>query len=392
IYIIIGIENNLVYENPNTVHLFDYPNIGNTYLECIVYNFLELSYNTLNERDLSFDNSIFKIVNQESSEKKERYLIQRTSINEITRKSAISMMQSVELFSRYEGNPDLLALSKLFYTCNAVVSLNYEGKSCDGEILFLNRKDINVLLKPNHKLAGFRVYLVFEKPIKISNLRQLRKLLEASGQEIKIVSDSEFLFGLVSLDDSVNFHQLRSIYRVKFSKQSQWELYDRINQKIMIVEHGIPSLPKPNTNTNDLNVALNNIFQNIDEQQKSNLSELLKNLVDTKHGATLVITDQAQLEADRLGSSCIATVPRELEVSTIKSISSIDGAILVDLDAQCYAIGVILDGLSNNNTDNNEDPARGSRYNSAIRYINTTENKTIVAVISVDGMVNILTK
>ncbi|HRK60878.1 MAG TPA: diadenylate cyclase, partial [Candidatus Kapabacteria bacterium] len=180
--------------------------------------------------------------------------------------------------------------------------------------------------------------------------------------------------------------------RVKFSKQSQWELYDRINQKIMIVEHGIPSLPKPNTNTNDLNVALNNIFQNIDEQQEQKLGKLLSNLVNTKHGATLVITDQAQLEADRLGSSCIATVPRELEVSTITSISSIDGAILVDLDAQCYAIGVILDGLSNNNTDNNEDPARGSRYNSAIRYINTTENKTIVAVISVDGMVNILTK
>ncbi|MBK7987837.1 MAG: DNA integrity scanning protein DisA nucleotide-binding domain protein [Ignavibacteria bacterium] len=392
IYIILGVNKNLIFDSLNTVFFFDYPSIGYNYVECVVNKFLELSYETLNERDLSFDNSIFKPIKPKNSGENYEYLIHRNSVNEITRKSAISMMQSVELFSRYEGNPDLLALSKLFYTCNAVVSLNYEGKSCDGEILFLNRKDINVLLKPNHKLAGFRVYLVFEKPIKISNLRQLRKLLEASGQEIKIVSDSEFLFGLVSLDDSVNFHQLRSIYRVKFSKQSQWELYDRINQKIMIVEHGIPSLPKPNTNTNDLNVALNNIFQNIDEQQEQKLGKLLSNLVNTKHGATLVITDQAQLEADRLGSSCIATVPRELEVSTITSISSIDGAILVDLDAQCYAIGVILDGLSNNNTDNNEDPARGSRYNSAIRYINTTENKTIVAVISVDGMVNILTK
>lgn len=403
VYTIIGINSQVEFYDFNTINFFYYPIISNTYSESVINRFLQISYQTLKDPSLEFNNSIYKpiIDNQNSNNIQHiettigEHLIFGKSINEVKRECAISFMESIAFFSSYERNPDRLSLGRLYYICNEVASLHYEGKSCEGEIVFLNKNDIyEKISDTSSKQNKFTNYIriLFNQNSQISNVRQLRKLLESTNDKVQLVSDSYVLLGLFSIpEEELNENTLRIAYKVKFCKQAKWEVY-RFNDLVMVVEHGIPSLPKPNTNTNDLNVALNNIFQNIDEQQEQKLGKLLSNLVNTKHGATLVITDQAQLEADRLGSSCIATVPRELEASTITSISSIDGAILVDLDAQCYAIGVILDGLSNNNTDNNEDLARGSRYNSAIRYINTTENKTIVAVISVDGMVNILTK
>ncbi|MEX1104323.1 MAG: diadenylate cyclase, partial [Dehalococcoidia bacterium] len=63
----------------------------------------------------------------------------------------------------------------------------------------------------------------------------------------------------------------------------------------------------------------------------------------------------------------------------------VDGAVLIDPTGVCHAFGVILDGA----TDRGGDPARGSRYNSAVRYQATAGRApTVVFVTSEDGDVS----
>ena len=57
---------------------------------------------------------------------------------------------------------------------------------------------------------------------------------------------------------------------------------------------------------------------------------------------------------------------------------------MLDVTGTCYAIGVILDGIATAK-GNSE---RGSRYNSAIRYVENNGN-CVAIIISEDGMVNL---
>jgi hypothetical protein len=65
----------------------------------------------------------------------------------------------------------------------------------------------------------------------------------------------------------------------------------------------------------------------------------------------------------------------------------IDGALLVDPNGDCHAIGVILDGTASSHGN----PGRGARYNSAVRYVESAFDRgiqTLAIVVSADGGVN----
>ena len=62
---------------------------------------------------------------------------------------------------------------------------------------------------------------------------------------------------------------------------------------------------------------------------------------------------------------------------------------MLDQDLCCHGFGVILDGVS----VQNQDSARGSRYNSSLRYyayIKERFEKTLIIVASDDGMVDFI--
>jgi DNA integrity scanning protein DisA with diadenylate cyclase activity len=68
---------------------------------------------------------------------------------------------------------------------------------------------------------------------------------------------------------------------------------------------------------------------------------------------------------------------------------AIDGAVLIDPSGQCHGIGAILDGQAAESWD----ASRGSRYNSALRYVSTRQregHRCLAVVISEDGMINLL--
>ena len=81
----------------------------------------------------------------------------------------------------------------------------------------------------------------------------------------------------------------------------------------------------------------------------------------------------------------MAVEPFALTPELIKLVTTIDGAVLVDLGGTCHAIGVILDGLASDKCTS----ARGARYNSGVRYAYQQPDRVVV-VKSEDGMVDVL--
>jgi DNA integrity scanning protein DisA with diadenylate cyclase activity len=61
--------------------------------------------------------------------------------------------------------------------------------------------------------------------------------------------------------------------------------------------------------------------------------------------------------------------------------------VLIDPHGTCYAIGAILDGLATEKGDS----SRGSRYNSALRYVESSDYPCLAVVVSEDGLVDVIT-
>jgi hypothetical protein len=66
-------------------------------------------------------------------------------------------------------------------------------------------------------------------------------------------------------------------------------------------------------------------------------------------------------------------------------VTAIDGAVMIDPSATCYAIGVILDGVASQKGN----AARGARYNSAIRYVDGRDG-FLAIVVSEDGSIDLI--
>ncbi len=112
-----------------------------------------------------------------------------------------------------------------------------------------------------------------------------------------------------------------------------------------------------------------------------------------KHGTIIIISKNAMSETNRLKSQSFRVEPTEITPVVVKEITSIDGAVLIDTECNCYGIGVILDGMATNSGDT----SRGARYNSAIRYVETIKNREnfsdcLAIVISEDGYVDLISK
>ena len=63
-----------------------------------------------------------------------------------------------------------------------------------------------------------------------------------------------------------------------------------------------------------------------------------------KHGALLVISGDAKGEAERLNNQSARIKAANLDESLVGSVTSIVGAVLLDIAGTCYTIGVMLDG------------------------------------------------
>ena len=306
----------------------------------------------------------------------------------------------------YAANDSYENLYILFESCNIISSMRYEGEEGIGKIL---------IAKPNHH--NIEMIVTLESPIQINEYRAVRKLLEMSSDDINLVCDSNYVRGLGKLLTTYN-EQEENLFTINFTEHYTWEFL-HANNLMMRVVYGQPELPKTLIDAQKLCTDLKRIFDNdkqvmifvlyllvqkalyrlvslllqdyrfcrtITQQEIERLLHIVREATKQKHGTMVVVSSGAKEEAERLKNQSTKIAPISLTPKIIKTISAIDGAILISPDSTCYSIGVILDGLATKKGN----PARGARYNSAIRYIETSKYNCVAIVVSEDGSVDLV--
>lgn len=263
-----------------------------------------------------------------------------------------------------------------------ISSLEYEKKSCRGKIVFeknLNNNNYSNLIK-------------FEKPINFTktNNRIVRKLLELCGDNGCLLIDTSVAKVVGVLYRTNENEYLQDKFVLEFLGHLHWRL--RYNEMIAVeFMHGNYYITDDLNPQNNFKAILESKFPNIGKDEIENATKLISIAQEQTKGTMLVISENAFQEANRLCSKNrgIKVEPfyiLEENVDKLLSISSIDGAIMLDKNLMCQAIGVILDGPACDG-----EISRGARYNSALTYIKWKDQLNAWAiVVSEDGMVSII--
>jgi DNA integrity scanning protein DisA with diadenylate cyclase activity len=128
------------------------------------------------------------------------------------------------------------------------------------------------------------------------------------------------------------------------------------------------------------------MFGDFCEERYHRLWGLISMAARQLRGTNVLISTQAAAEAERLGSQCTRIRPTLLTPMLMERVTSIDGTVIIDTDGVCHAIGAILDGPAARRGDR----TRGGRYNSAVMYLDSTPFRSIIVVVSQNGMVDLV--
>jgi hypothetical protein len=260
----------------------------------------------------------------------------------------------------------------LFEACNNISLTSYEGNVGIGRIL---------VSRPGH--PNVIPTLKFVKPIKMSEKRAIRKLLELTSHSTCLLCDGTAVYGLGMLTGNYD-HSKEDLFTLDFAGHYSWELA-HANQVLMRVDYRDPRIPRPKIDQDKFQSNVSRIFPSIGNNSTLHLWDLAQAASDQKHGTLVVVTSNAKNEAERLQQQSTLIEPVRLDSEVMKVITAIDGAVLIDPEAKCYAIGVILDGLATHKGT----ASRGARYNSAIRYVEGKE-ECLAIIVSADGSIDII--
>lgn len=266
---------------------------------------------------------------------------------------------------------DVHGLHGLFDACNAISTLKYEGKEGVGRL---------VLARPEHQ--ALRIDLKLLSPVSLRDYGAVRKLLQLATGNQCLLCDSAAVYGVGTVLDSYNPND-ENLFVIRFTKNFMWDL-SHAGNPLMYMRYGEPHARIAGFPSFQFRRDLPRVFASITTEQSERLNELAGAVASQPHGAMLVVSSAAADEASRLANQATCLRPFPLTEAVISRTTSIDGAVLVDLDGTCHAIGVILDGQAHRHCT----PSRGARYNSAVRYA-YGRTDCMVVVKSEDGMVNL---
>jgi hypothetical protein len=259
------------------------------------------------------------------------------------------------------------AMHGLFGRITAISSLRYEKAASVGRIL-LGRKDHPSIAKK----------ISFAAPTPLSASRSARKLLELASDDLPLHCDTERIYGLAE-EHGYNPDD-EDLFEVDILGHHHWELRHS-GHTFMKVQYGAPSLPKLPFSEEKFRRDLPRIFREITPFDIDNLTSLVKIAEKESHGTLLVITEAAATQAGRLAAQGTPVSACPLTPEILRHLTSIDGAIVLTPTGVCYAIGTILDGKATQHGD----PGRGARFNSAIRYYESSDAPCVIVVVSSDG-------
>ncbi|MCU4722017.1 DNA integrity scanning protein DisA nucleotide-binding domain protein [Bacillus thuringiensis] len=321
--------------------------INTSFFEATVFEFLSSCIEVLNIPDIG-----------------EGLRVLRRASQEFIKSGAETFLNS--LLFQYKGQ------SGLYESFNLISSQYYEGAEANGGII-IGDKNTDALNQ----------VIEFKEPINLSHHRAIRKLLEMTNEKTYLLADGEKVYGLGHIKEYDP--ALEEIFIIKFQKHFLWQLV-HANQVLMEVEYRHPRIPKDKINRESFADNFYRIFSNVTEDEINTVWDTIVSASNQKHGTMVVITNKAKEEAERLGSQCLKIAPTYIDSEIMELVTSIDGAVLIEPNGQCVALGVILDGISTNRGDS----SRGARYNSALRYLETQTNECLIIVISEDGYINLI--
>ncbi|GAA1184580.1 diadenylate cyclase [Kitasatospora gansuensis] len=291
-------------------------------------------------------------------------LVTGASTDEIVRSATEALLRSaMNCAGFWFGSENHLLMS-------SISALPYEGRSGSGRLIIAERSH-----------PAIEVLLNFRRPVKMRNVPAVRKLLEASGPEADLLTDGESVYGLGKIAHEYAVAS-ETVFVVSVTNRGVWEL-SHGGEVLLTVRDGIPHLP---TSVLDLEYFRDLVDRLFSDADVTILSNLARAAGEHRHGAMLIISGDAAGESERLSPQAWAIEPVELSPQLLNQLTDMDGAVLIDPHGRCHAVGVILDGVAHGIGD----PARGSRFNNAVRYLDTDPPATIVIAYSADGGVDIL--
>lgn len=222
--------------------------------------------------------------------------------------------------------------------------------------------------------------LKFDRPAALTQTRWARKLLQMATSEAALIADYNSIVGLGDLSDVS-----APPFSVDFLGHDQWDLR-RGEQVLMRCRFGEARLPQETIGKERFIDNMRRVFDPIDDAAIGRFRTVLDILAQLRHGGSLVIARDAASEAKRLERQGTVISPTPLSRALIERATLIDGTILADKNGVCHAIGVILDGPASVEST----PSRGSRYNSAVRYVAAASVPRMAFVISEDRTLDVV--
>lgn len=260
----------------------------------------------------------------------------------------------------------------LFDALNLASSLMYEGTKGIGQL---------ILVDPESDVIEFLARFV--EPVSLREPRWVRKVLQMATTGVGIIAKSRYIYGLGQLK-KLHDSSEQDAFTVTFLDHYHWELRCG-GQPLLRSHYAVPKLPQEPFDKTAFLTNYARLFPLSTQDDGLNLWSLLLIQVRQEHGSMIVVAEDAASEALRLSKQGTNIAPTRLTELLLRSVSSIDGTILLDPAGFCHAIGIILDGEATDQCT----PSRGSRYNSGVRYVQASGSRRLAIVVSDDRTVDI---
>lgn len=257
-----------------------------------------------------------------------------------------------------------------------IAALTYEGDETTGRVLVTSSS-----------LERVDVVAEFAKPVSMDVPRMGRKVLEMASSELDVIATPGGFVGLGRIQAGAE-RSGEDLFEVDFLGRNAW-LLRHGQQSLMRVRDGVPALPSSPLSKKQFEASAKRLFTDC-ELRLDLLWTAVESARSQKHGALIVVSSGAESEARRLANQSTMIRPAPVTRDLMVSVTAIDGAVLIDPGGSVFAIGVILDGMASEDGDRE----RGSRFNSALRYVRTSRSHSghcvAAIVVSEDGMIDML--
>lgn len=260
----------------------------------------------------------------------------------------------------------------LFDSFEALASTAYEGRAGSGSV---------ILACDGHSCVDVAVRL--RVPISVRERLQFRKLLEITGPELSLLVDGTTIYGLGTVSEEYD-GTTEDVFRFGIIEQGIWQMSHH-GSPLLRVANGHPQLPRPRMSPSLFVDSMRRVFASVSDENIRAIWRLAQTAVSQSKGTMLVVTTAAAQEAKRLAPQALAIEPQQIDSAMLRSLTRIDGAVLLTPDGTCHAVGVILDGIATGVGD----PGRGARYNSAVRYTAASSAPCLIVIVSEDGMIDV---